>query len=269
MCSRHYRRITTHGGDIIWRCAGRVEKVKHKCTARTLAQKTIIEELTRQCNMVDLHLDFLPQAVEQIVVENEQLHVTLREINAEKRSELLHLQDHWLCQHYMKGDQRAGEMLYVQHSPLLKRRLYFLQRASSLTKEDMEDLEQTVWFRTFQKMKSYDSRYRFWTWMKQIIRSEFSHIIKQKKRRLREEVLADMSFQSNALSRNIDGWISDEYVSFLLTDLTDREYKIVTRHLFAGDTQRSLTKEMGLSKSRVSQIYLEALEKMRKKIDVK
>ena len=78
-----------------------------------------------------------------------------------------------------------------------------------------------------------------------------------------------MSFQSNALSRNIDGWISDEYVSFLLTDLTDREYKIVTRHLFAGDTQRSLTKEMGLSKSRVSQIYLEALEKMRKKIDVK
>lgn len=268
-CGRNYRRITTHGGDVVWRCAGRVEKVKHKCTARTLAQKTIIEELTRQCNMVDLHLDFLPQAVEQIVVENEQLHVTLREINAEKRSELLHLQDHWLCQHYMKGDQRAGEMLYVQHSPLLKRRLYFLQRASSLTKEDMEDLEQTVWFRTFQKMKSYDSRYRFWTWMKQIIRSEFSHIIKQKKRRLREEVLADMSFQSNALSRNIDGWISDEYVSFLLTDLTDREYKIVTRHLFAGDTQRSLTKEMGLSKSRVSQIYLEALEKMRKKIDVK
>lgn len=68
-CGRNYRRITTHGGDVVWRCAGRVEKVKHKCTARTLAQKTIIEELTRQCNMVDLHLDFLPQAVEQIVVE--------------------------------------------------------------------------------------------------------------------------------------------------------------------------------------------------------
>lgn len=264
-CGRNYRRITTHGGDIVWRCAGRVEKVKHKCTAQTLAQKMIVEELTRQCNMVDLYLDFLPQTVEQIVVENGYLHVALREIDAEKKSKLLHLQDHWLCQHYMKGNQRAGEMLYNQHSPLLKRRLYFLQKASFLTKEDMEDMEQTVWLRTFAKMKSYDSRYRFWTWMKQIVRSEFSQTIKQKKRRLSETELAELSFQSYPLCHNIDGWISDEYARFLPTDLTDREYKIVTRYLLAGDTQRSPAKEMGLSKSRVSQIYLEALEKMRKR----
>ena len=242
-----------------------MEKVRHKCNSQTIGQKAIIEELTQRINIVDLHLDFLPQAVKQIVVENGHLHIALREIDAEKKSKLLHLQDYWLCQHYMKGDQRAGEMLYVQHSPLLKRRLYFLQRASFLTKEDMEDLGQTVWYRAFQKMKSYDSRYRFWTWMKQIIRSEFSQTIKQKKRRLPETVLEKLSFQSYPLSRNIDGWISDEYVSFLLTDLTDREYKIVTRHLFAGDTQRSLTKEMGLSKSRVSQIYLEALKKIRQR----
>ena len=122
MCGRHYRRITTHGGDVIWCCAGRVEKINHKCTARTLTQKTIAEELTRQINIVDLHLDFLPQVVEQILVEDEHLHVILREIDAEKKSELLHLQDHWLCRHFLDGDKRAGEILVCLHQPLLKKR---------------------------------------------------------------------------------------------------------------------------------------------------
>lgn len=267
MCGRHYRRITTHGGDVIWRCAGRVEKINHKCTARTLTQKTIAEELTRQINIVDLHLDFLPQVVKQIVVADEHLHVALREIDAEKKSELLHLQDHWLCRHFLDGDKRAGEILVCLHQPLMKKRLWFLQRAFCLAREEIEDLEQTVWLRAFSQMKSYDSRYRFWTWMKQIVRSEFSQTIKQKKRRLLETVFVEMSFQSDALSRNINDWISDEYAHFLLTDLTDREYKVVTRYLLAGDTRRSLAKEMGLSKSRISQIYLEALEKMKKKVE--
>ena len=268
-CGRHYRRITAHGGKIVWRCAGRVEKSNCKCESKTIEQKALVKELTRQFNMVDLHLDFLPQVVEEIVVENGRLHVSLREIDAQKKSELLHLQDHWLCQYYMKGDQRAGEMLYVQHSPLLKQRLYFLQRASFLNKEDIEDLEQTVWLRTFAKIKSYDSRYRFWTWMKQIIRSVFNQTIKQKKRRPPEEVLAELSLRSYPLSHNIDGWLSDEYACFLLADLTDRENKIVTRYLLAGNTQRSLAKEIGLSKSRVSQIHLEALEKMRQRMFAK
>ena len=267
MCGRHYRRLATHGGDIIWRCAGRVEKIKHKCTARTLTQKTIVEELMRQINIVDLHLDFLPKVVEQIMVEDGHLHLTLREIDVEKKSELLHQQDHWLCRHFLDGDKRAGEILVGLHQPLLKKRLLFLQRASSLTREEIEDLEQIVWLRAFSQMKSYDSHYRFWTWMKQIVRSVFNQTKKQKKKHLPVTIFSESCLQSVALSHNIDGWISDEYVNFLLAELTDWECKVVTRYLLAGDTQRSLAKEMALSKLRISQIYLGALEKMKKKVE--
>ena len=267
MCGRHYRRLTTHGGDIIWRCSARVEKIKHICTARTLTQKTIVEELMRQINIADLHLDFLPKVVEQIMVEDGHLHLTLREIDVVKKSELLHQQDHWLCRHFLDGDKRAGEILVCLHQPLLKKRLLFLQRASSLTREEIEDLEQIVWLRAFSQMKSYDSHYRFWTWMKQIVRSVFNQTMKQKKKHLPVTIFAEPRLQSVALSHNIDGWISDEYVNFLLAELTDWECKVVTRYLLAGDTQRSLAKEMRLSKSRISQIYLEALEKMKKKVE--
>jgi RNA polymerase sigma factor (sigma-70 family) len=145
----------------------------------------------------------------------------------------------------------------------LKKRLWFLQRAFCLDREEIEDLEHTVWLRAFSQMKSYDSQYRFWTWLQQIVRSVFhQQTMKQKKQHLPATIFAELYFQSYALSNNIDGWISDEYVNFLLADLTDLECKIMTRYLLEVDTQRSLTKEMGLSKSRISQIYLKALEKM-------
>ena len=267
ICGRHYRRITTHRGDIIWRCAGRVEKVKHKCTSRTLTQETVSKEFTQQINIVDLHLDFLPQVVEQIVAENTDLRIVLQEINAEKRTELLHLQDHWICRHFLDGDKRSGEILVCLHQPLLKKHLWFLQRASGLTKDEIEDIEQTVWLRAFSQIKNYNSRYRFWTWLKQIVRSVFKQTIKQKKKHLPETVFAERSFESVAMSHNIDNWFSDEYVNFLLSQLTEREYKIVTRYLLEGDTQHSLVNEIGLSKSRISQIYLEALEKLREKVE--
>ena len=197
------------------------------------------------------------------MVEDEHLHVILREIDAEKKSELLHLQDHGLCKHFLDGDKRAGETMVCLHRPLLKKRAFCLAR------EEIEDLEQTVWFRAFSQMKSYDSRYRFWAWLKLIVRSVFNQTMKQKKKHLTATVYAEPYFQSSALSQNIDGWISDEYVNFFLAVLIDWEYKVVTRYLLVGDTQRSLAKEMRLSKSRINQIYLEALEKIREKVLMK
>lgn len=43
-CGRNFRRITTHSGEIVWRCAGRVEK-NGTCKARTVKQSEIDEKL--------------------------------------------------------------------------------------------------------------------------------------------------------------------------------------------------------------------------------
>jgi len=43
-CGRNFRRITTHSGEIVWRCAGRVEK-NGTCKARTVKQSEIDERL--------------------------------------------------------------------------------------------------------------------------------------------------------------------------------------------------------------------------------
>lgn len=43
-CGRNFRRITTHSGEIVWRCAGRVEK-NGTCKARTVKQSEIDEKM--------------------------------------------------------------------------------------------------------------------------------------------------------------------------------------------------------------------------------
>ena len=60
-CGRNFRRITTHSGEIVWRCAGRVEK-DGCCKARTVKQSEIDEfikkELGEEKEIVELYKSF-------------------------------------------------------------------------------------------------------------------------------------------------------------------------------------------------------------------
>ena len=46
-CGRNFRRITTHSGEIVWRCAGRVEK-NGTCKARTVKQSELDEFIKKE-----------------------------------------------------------------------------------------------------------------------------------------------------------------------------------------------------------------------------
>lgn len=60
-CGRNFRRITTHSGEIVWRCAGRVEK-GGCCKARTVKQSEIDEfikkELGEEKELIELYKSF-------------------------------------------------------------------------------------------------------------------------------------------------------------------------------------------------------------------
>ncbi len=55
-CGCNYRRITTHSGEIVWRCAGRVEK-NGMCKARTVKQIEIDEILLEEFGMEFAFID--------------------------------------------------------------------------------------------------------------------------------------------------------------------------------------------------------------------
>ena len=68
-CGRNFRRITTHSGEIVWRCAGRVEK-NGTCKARTVKQSEIDDELREYFGKELLHQEIC-QSVKRIsIVDN-------------------------------------------------------------------------------------------------------------------------------------------------------------------------------------------------------
>lgn len=265
ICGKNFRRITTHSGEIVWRCAGRVEKCKTKCTARTVKQNEIIEAINDEANITDLHLDFLDEYVNSIEVSNLGIKVHMKEIDSITKTKLLHKQDHWLVQHSINGDARAKELLYDKHIELLKKKLKYFQMQYKLQDMDIEDLEQTVWLKIFSGLENYNSQYRFWSWMRQLLRSELQMLYKHRKRYLisDESVRLLMEKKLTAMKNNIDNWIDDENVKFFLLSLNNREQEILIRYLLNGETQVQISEDFGVTESRISQIYTKTIESIK------
>lgn len=265
ICGRNYRRITTHSGEIVWRCAGRVEKQAVKCTAPTIITEDLIPEINRTARITDLHLDFLVEIVDHIDVGGARITVILKDISAEKKSELLHKQDHWLAHYSLMGESQAKEALYKQHVGLLKRKLYFLAKQSKLNHMDIEDLEQTVWLKVFSRLETYNSQYRFWTWMRIILQNAYYTTLKYGRRYLLSESFLSTSSDELQIAgrNNIEEWERSSHVNMLLSILSEREQEIIVRHIYYGETQLSISQSMGCCHQRIHQIYARALRKMR------
>lgn len=65
-CGKNFRRITTHSGEIVWRCAGRVEK-NGSCKNETIKQYVIDEKL-REKYGCDLSLQEIYKMVKSISI---------------------------------------------------------------------------------------------------------------------------------------------------------------------------------------------------------
>ena len=62
---------------------------------------------------------------------------------------------------------------------------------------------------------------------------------------------------------NIDRWMGNEHVSQLLSILTERERYVVIQYFFNGISRKDLAVELNVCFQMVSQIYQNALRKMR------
>ena len=264
ICGKNFRRITTHSGEIVWRCAGRVEKCKTKCTARTVKQSELIEIINQEATITDLHLDFLIEYIDFIEVDDFEIKVSFKEINASTKTNLLHKQDHWLVQHSISGDVIAKETLYSKHYELLRKHLRYYQGQYHLNNMDIDDMEQNIWLKIYSNLESYNSQYRFWSWMRQLLRAELQRLCKHGKRYLISEESVRIQSDKNqfSTSNDIDKWISDEYIRSLIAVLTEREREILIRYLYKEETQLTISKDLGVTHQRVNQIYLQALEKI-------
>lgn len=257
ICGSRYR-IREEDGTLQLHCEG--------CDAPVIWWDELAEAVAAVATITDLYLDFLWEAIAWVQINGYRLTVTMEEISGERMSNYLRAQDYWLARHSVMGDERAREAIYLQHEPLVKTRLRILHRKSPMKKQDVEDLEQAIWERLFRCLSNYNGRYRMWSWMKMLIRTEnYRMYIRRNKDMISEDAVRVRS-QAIAVQKesNIDRWMGNEHVSQLLSILTERERYVVIQYFFNGRSQKDLAVELNVCYQMANRIYQNALRKMRK-----
>jgi len=258
-CGKNCCATCNDNGEILWYCSCCIKD------GLLVNQKELATKLQDNTNITDIYLDFLFLIVDEVTIYKGNIDIALRKIDDNQKALLLHLQDHWLVYHSIRGDLIAKETIYNQYSSFLAAKLRYLKSRSNLSDMDIEDLSQTIWLRVFSRLSNYDSKYRLFTWINQILRSEFYLATKRKQKYLLSNDCVRLTLDTKQYNKrnDIDNWLDNDYVSALLSVLSEREREIVVRYLLNNETQVSISKKLKISTTRTSQIYLQALEKIR------
>ena len=247
-------------GTVLFTC----EEFGRQWSAPAVCWEDIAAKVSAVTRITDFYLDFLHEIVEKVTIYSSGISIKMQNISEVKRSELLHLQDHWLVYYSLQGDLRAKEQIVSQIGPLIKYHLYGLNRKGSLQKFDFEDLEQTIWLSVFSYLKSYNSKYRLWTWIKCIAtRVYYKQIIKERKAFPSENIVRISDQRQRERPSNIDYWESCEYVRNLLQCLTAQESWVVVEYIFKQKPQNRLAREGNLKIRNIRKVYNRALDKLR------
>jgi len=89
-----------------------------------------------------------------------------------------HEQDHVLVQHCLNGNQKAFEILVDRY----QKPVFNLAFRFTSSKEDAEDIAQSVFVKAFEKLNTFDPKFKFFSWLYKIAVNESINFLNRKKR---------------------------------------------------------------------------------------
>lgn len=89
-----------------------------------------------------------------------------------------HDQDHVLVQDCLKGNHKAFEILVDRY----QKPVFNLAYRFTSSKEDAEDIAQSVFVKAFEKLKTFDPKFRFFSWLYKIAVNESINFVNRQKR---------------------------------------------------------------------------------------
>ncbi len=71
-CGAHYRQITRPSGEVVWRCANKVEHGKKICkNAPSLSEDTLKKHLSTTLNMAEWDEEVIKRSIERILIQHD------------------------------------------------------------------------------------------------------------------------------------------------------------------------------------------------------
>jgi RNA polymerase sigma-70 factor, ECF subfamily len=133
-------------------------------------------------------------------------------------------QDRALVREYLKGERDAASGLVDRY----QKRLFNLALRMLDNAQDAEDVTQTVFLNTFLKLRTFDPRYRFFSWIYRMAVNESLNMLKRRKRTVALEDAPDIPAPGSAPDRAIEA--QDGVARALLCLTPDDRAVVVLRH---------------------------------------
>jgi RNA polymerase sigma-70 factor (ECF subfamily) len=127
--------------------------------------------------------------------------------------------------------------------------------------QDAEDVTQTVFFNAFDKLRSYDPKYRFFSWIYRMTVNESLNLLKRKKRTVTLEDIVAIK----APGPDHDAEVND-LVGRALMELKPNDRAVVVLSHFASFSYQEIADMLDIPVQTVKSRLHEAREKLRRKI---
>ncbi len=155
---------------------------------------------------------------------------------------MIHDQDHVLVQRCLDGNQKAFEVLVDRY----QKPVFNLAYRFTSDKEDAEDITQSVFVKAFEKLSTFDPKFRFFSWIYKIAVNESINFLNRQKKfdsfdddlhsRHRE---SEEGFQDHEMTASIDMALLDlkpEYrIVVILNHFQELSYREISQILEIGE----------------------------------
>lgn len=164
--------------------------------------------------------------------------------------------DRALVRSYLEGQRdAAGDLVDRYQKRLFNVALRMLGNA-----QDAEDVTQTVFLNAFGKIKTYDPRYRFFSWIYRMTVNESLNALKRRKRTVSLEEVPDMPSPGTAFDRATEA--HDRVAQALMGLQPDDRAVVVLRH-FVSFTYEEMADVLDIHVKTVKSRLFTARERLR------
>mgnify|MGYP003863149187 CR=1 FL=1 len=173
--------------------------------------------------------------------------------------ETLSAADDWdrsLVRRYMDGDRVAAEDLVDRY----QRRLFNVALRMLGNLQDAEDVTQTVFGKVFMSLKSYDPKFRFFSWVYRMTVNESLNAIKRRKQMVTLE--NDSELVASAIAAD-DALEVEEHVGKALMQLKPDDRAVVVLRHFASFSHEEIAEVLDVSAQTVKSRLFTARERLR------
>lgn len=173
--------------------------------------------------------------------------------------ETLAAADEWdrsLVQRFLDGDRDAANDLVDRY----QRRLFNVSLRMLGNQQDAEDVTQTVFGNVFLSLSSYDSRFRFFSWIYRMTVNESLNAIKRRKQMVTLE--DHLAIPTNGIAAD-DALEVEEHVSKALMQLKPDDRAVVVLRHFASFSHEEIAEVLDVPARTVKSRLFTACERLR------